>query len=57
MDEQKQVSGPVPRFEKGRFLLIAGLGGRFTPETTQRIPELWERFIPHLGKVPGQVGR
>ncbi|AZD56469.1 Transcriptional regulator, AraC family [Pseudomonas chlororaphis subsp. aurantiaca] len=56
MDEQKQVSGPVPRFEKGRFLLIAGLGGHFTPETMQRILELWERFIPHLGKVPGQVG-
>lgn len=55
MDEQKKGEGSVPRFEKGRFLLIAGLGGRFTSETAQRIPELWERFIPHIGNVPGQV--
>jgi len=55
MDEQKKGSGPVPRFEKGHFRLIAGLGGHFTKETAQRIPELWERFAAHIGKVPGQV--
>ncbi|MGE7956393.1 GyrI-like domain-containing protein [Pseudomonas sp. NPDC089530] len=56
MDEHSKSAGPAPRLEKGHFLLIAGLGGHFTPETTQGISELWERFIPHLGKVPDQVG-
>lgn len=56
MDEQIRVERAEPRFEHGHFLLIAGLGGRFTPETAARIPELWEKFIPHIGKVPGQKG-
>jgi AraC family transcriptional regulator len=53
---EAQTGGKLaePRFENGHFLLIAGLGGRFTQNTVQRIPELWEQFIPHLGKVPGQ---
>jgi AraC family transcriptional regulator len=43
-----------PRFEHGHFLLIAGLGGRFTQDTTAGIPELWEKFIPEIGNIPGQ---
>ena len=54
MDEQTRVEVAEPRFEHGQFLLIAGLGGRFTQDTTDGIPELWEKFIPHLGKIPGQ---
>ncbi|MCF4994398.1 AraC family transcriptional regulator [Pseudomonas syringae] len=54
MDEQTRVEVTEPRFEHGHFLLIAGLGGRFTQDTTDGIPELWEQFIPHLGKIPGQ---
>lgn len=54
MDEQKNSDQAEPRFEHGHFLLIAGLGGRFTSETTQGIPQLWEQFIAHIGKVPGQ---
>jgi AraC family transcriptional regulator len=52
MDESKILA--EPRFEHGHFLLIAGLGGRFTADTTHGIPQLWEKFIPHIGKVPGQ---
>jgi AraC family transcriptional regulator len=44
------------RFEERGPLTVAGLGGRFTPETREGIPALWKRFAPHLGKVPGQVG-
>lgn len=51
MDEQSQVE---PRIEHGHFLLIAGYGGRFTAETTRDIPDLWERFIPEIGNIPGQ---
>ncbi|VVN98299.1 GyrI-like domain-containing protein [Pseudomonas fluorescens] len=54
MDEQTGVETSKPRFEHGHFLLIAGLGGRFTPETTKAIPDLWEKFIPEIGRVPGQ---
>jgi AraC family transcriptional regulator len=45
-----------PRFENGRALLIAGLREHYTPETMKNVPELWRRFAPHIGKVPGQVG-
>ncbi|MHC8349361.1 GyrI-like domain-containing protein [Pseudomonas sp. RT4P38] len=54
MDEQTGVESAKPRFEHGHFLLIAGLGGRFTADTTSAIPELWEKFIPEMGKIPGQ---
>jgi AraC family transcriptional regulator len=45
-----------PRFEDGRPLVIAGLAERHSG-TNVRIPQQWERFAPHIGKVPGQVGR
>ncbi|WP_347901587.1 GyrI-like domain-containing protein [Pseudomonas purpurea] len=56
MDEHKKGAVAAPRFETGHFLLIAGLGGRFSSDTTQDIPKLWDTFIPHIGKVPGQKG-
>ncbi len=49
MDEQTRVEVTEPRFEHGHFLLIAGLGGRFTQETTKDIPDLWESSSPTLG--------
>jgi AraC family transcriptional regulator len=54
MDEQTGVKPAGPRFQTGHFLLIAGLGGRFTSQTTKAIPDLWEKFIPEIGKIPGQ---
>lgn len=54
MDEQTGVDTAKPRFEHGHFLLIAGLGGRFTTDTTSGIPDLWDKFIPEIGKIPGQ---
>ncbi|MDQ0122751.1 AraC family transcriptional regulator [Pseudomonas lini] len=54
MDENTEVKLAEPRFENGQFLLIAGLGGRFTSSTTQGIPALWEKFIPEIGKIPNQ---
>ncbi|MHC8363453.1 GyrI-like domain-containing protein [Pseudomonas sp. LS2P72] len=54
MDEQSGVDTAKPRFEYGHFLLIAGLGGRFTADTTKGIPDLWDKFIPEIGKIPGQ---
>lgn len=46
----------APRFEHGREMVIAGLNRSYTIESRVKIPMQWERFVPHLGKVPGQVG-
>ncbi|VVO34674.1 GyrI-like domain-containing protein [Pseudomonas fluorescens] len=54
MDEQTGVKPAGPRFANGHFLLIAGFGGRFTTDTIKGIPDLWEKFIPEIGKIPGQ---
>ena len=58
--EAIKMDGPItalapPRIEQGRLLLIAGLGGKYSLDTHQNIPALWQRFQPHLGNVPGQV--
>jgi len=47
----------VPRFENSKALLIAGLSEHYTSEAMKNIPELWRRFAPHIGNIPGQVGR
>ena len=35
METQKRVNAIEPRFEQGRFQLIAGFGARFTQDTAQ----------------------
>lgn len=45
-----------PRIEDGKQLSIAGLCGHFTGATAHTIPQLWQRFAPYIGKVPGQDG-
>lgn len=57
MDETLLINLEPPRFENGELLLIAGLGGRYTCEASAGIPSQWQRFLPHLGQVRGQVGR
>jgi AraC family transcriptional regulator len=48
----------TPRFENGKSMLIAGLGGRFGEHNRAQIPALWQRFGPqYFGRVPGQVDR
>ena len=46
-----------PRFKSDKTHLIAGLRSRFTTATMDNIPAQWQHFAPHIGKVPGQVGR
>ncbi len=57
MDESLIVKLEPPRFKNGRALLIAGLGERYRFESNHGIPQQWERFQPHIGNVPGQVGK
>jgi len=45
-----------PRFVEGKAFLVAGLSARYTFATNQGIPLQWQRFAPHIGQIPGQVG-
>jgi AraC family transcriptional regulator len=46
-----------PRFETRKAFLVAGLSARYDYETCGGgIPAQWQRFAPHLGNVPGQIG-
>ncbi len=56
MKESPALQLEAPRFENGKTLVIAGLRSRYTTETMNGIPAQWERFAPHIGKIPGQVG-
>jgi len=56
MDETLLIQLASPRFVSGKRLLIAGLGERYTWETSAGIPSQWQRFLPHLGQIPGQLG-
>jgi len=54
----EQITKPIiepTRFEQGRVLLIAGVGERYTCESSAAIPSQWQRFVPHIGTVPRQV--
>jgi len=57
MDETLLTNLEPPRFEIRKTLLIAGLSERYNSETCAGIPAQWQRFAPHLGHIPGQVGR
>ncbi|HLG98587.1 MAG TPA: AraC family transcriptional regulator [Bryobacteraceae bacterium] len=56
MEETLRTSPPVVRFEIGSVLLLAGIAERYTCETSAGIPSHWQRFLPHLGTIPGQIG-
>ena len=46
-----------PRFETRQAFLVAGLSARYDYETCGGgIPAQWQRFAPHIGNVPGQIG-
>lgn len=45
------------RFVTGRAMLIAGLGERYSGESSKNIPTQWQRFGPHIGKIPHQAGK
>jgi AraC family transcriptional regulator len=54
--EQTLTTLEPPHFVNGKALLIAGLGERYDAECNPAIPAQWQRFVPHLGRIPGQVG-
>ncbi len=42
-----ETRGPLP---------VVGLSGRFGSDAFEDLSELWQRFAPQIGQVPGQVG-
>lgn len=56
MDETLFVPLDPPRLENGQRLLIAGLGERYTPETSAAIPSQWQRFLPQRELIPRRLG-
>jgi AraC family transcriptional regulator len=57
MDESFRPTCPVVRLESGKVLLIAGISRRYNCETSAAIPSQWQDFFPHIGNVPGQIGK
>ena len=56
LDETLLTALPEPRVVDGVPLRIAGFGERYTFDTNHGIPALWQRFSPHVGHMPGQLG-
>ena len=57
MDETLLIKLEPPRLQNGKRLLIAGIGARYTCESSASIPSQWQGFAPHLGHIPGQISR
>ena len=55
MNSKTTVSLAPPRFVDGRSQLIFGLGERCATNTGMAAQ--WDRFLPHFGQIPGQVGQ
>ncbi|ESY85624.1 AraC family transcriptional regulator [Mesorhizobium australicum] len=55
MDNSLLTTLEPPRFETSRPFLIAGLGERYSCESSAGIPMQWQRFAPYIGHIPGQV--
>lgn len=45
-----------PRFAEADAILIFGLSKRYTAAETPSIPLQWNAFVPHIGRIAGQVG-
>jgi AraC family transcriptional regulator len=42
------------RFHDGRAMRFAGFSKHFKFSEISEIPSLWQRFIPHIGHIPGE---
>jgi AraC family transcriptional regulator len=57
MDQPTLTSLASPRVVEHGALLIFGLGQLYSCASNAAIPSQWDRFVPHLGHIPGQIGR
>jgi AraC family transcriptional regulator len=56
MEQQTTTSLASPRLVKSDAFLIVGLAQRCPRVGDPGIPSLWNRFLPHLGHIDGQIG-
>ena len=56
MNPSTDVKLDEPGTEDLRELALAGMRQRFGASEGGGIPALWQRFAPHIGHVPGQLG-
>jgi AraC family transcriptional regulator len=55
MNEATLETLAPPRMVGGQTLLIAGLCERYNAQSSAGIPAQWQRFVPHMGHIPGEV--
>jgi AraC family transcriptional regulator len=55
MDATTITELEAPRFETFRPILFAGIVERYDCQSPAGIPDQWQRFGPHIGRIPGQV--
>lgn len=46
----------IPQFQEIGPLLIAGVSEAYTEASMSGIPAQWQRFVPLIGQIPGQLG-
>jgi AraC family transcriptional regulator len=56
MDQTLLADLTPPRFESHDTFLVAGLSERYDCKTNKAIPAQWQRFVPHIGHIAGQIG-
>ena len=47
----------APRFETGKPFLVAGIGERYSCESSAAIPGQWQRFHQSVDHIPGRIGK
>ncbi len=57
MDSTLMDNLQKPRFETGKPLLVAGVGERYSCESSAAIPGQWQRFHQKVGDIPDRVGK
>ncbi len=56
MDASLLTELKPPRIVERQAFEVAGLSERYSFETNHAIPDLWRRFVPHIGNIAGQIG-
>jgi len=54
--EESLIELEPPDFQERKSFLLAGLSESYTAQTSSAIPAQWQRFAPHIGHIPGQLG-
>ena len=56
MNQTTNTPVASPQKVKGKALNIFGLSQIMDNQSTAAIPSQWNRFVPHLGHIPNQIG-